>query len=129
MLGISFDFMQLEMSNYELDNEINQEVISDFFNFLPAKNNKGKGQGKGKATQKADNWHIPVELIDQLFSDDNIEDNWEDINDDRSSKHSADDDLIANLLISMHRLKVGFIMMILSKILMITLLRGSFYRP
>ncbi|KAF0546094.1 hypothetical protein F8M41_001633 [Gigaspora margarita] len=71
MTGISFDFMQLEMSDYVLDNEINQEVISDFFNFLPAKNNKGKG----KATQKADNRHIPVELIDQLFLDDNIEDN------------------------------------------------------
>ncbi|CAG8486953.1 16367_t:CDS:2 [Gigaspora margarita] len=70
------------MSDYELDNEINQEQ----------KNNKGKD--KGKAIQKADNWHISVELIDQLFSDNNIEDNWEDINDDRLSEHSADDDLI-----------------------------------
>ncbi|CAG8618626.1 21995_t:CDS:1, partial [Racocetra persica] len=56
------------MSDYELNNEINQEISCDF-NFLSAKN-----KGKVKSTQATSNWHIHIELIDQLFSDDN-EDN------------------------------------------------------
>ncbi|CAG8622492.1 15642_t:CDS:2 [Racocetra persica] len=47
----------------------------------------------GKATQKADSKRISIKLIDQLFSDNNKEENWKDIYDDKSSKYSENDNL------------------------------------
>ncbi|CAG8782062.1 30234_t:CDS:2, partial [Gigaspora margarita] len=72
--GLSFDLMQLDMSdsepNNEPDNKIDQGIC---LNFLLAKN------PKDKVTQNADN-------------SDN-EDNWEDINNDKTSEYGTDDDL------------------------------------
>ncbi|KAF0528109.1 hypothetical protein F8M41_013261 [Gigaspora margarita] len=77
-------------SNNEPDNKIDQGIC---LNFLLAKN------PKDKATQNAGSGHIQTELIDQLFSDNDNEDNsdnkdnWKDINNNKTSEYSTDDDL------------------------------------
>ncbi|KAF0543997.1 hypothetical protein F8M41_003205 [Gigaspora margarita] len=90
LTGLSFDLIQLDMSDSEPNNEPDNKRSK---NLLLAKNSKGK------VTQNACSGHILTELIDQLFSDNDNEDNsdnednWKDINNDKTSEYSTNNNL------------------------------------